>query len=231
MGILAILLAVTVPAFRGLNQGGSRRAAVSNLMGVLDRARMMAVSDGKATYVAFYAAHTPPTGALTDASSGPWGRAYAIYEDVDNVNFIPAQKTPWIYLPDGVTFKVDDSQQTTSVTNILGATGGTSTLFPVNSTFARNSQTQLSLPYFKFDPTGALDESLVNKPSNYLRVLMFLGSLKADGTEAGTQPGATGSNPNSLEEIDLNPVTGRAKYVVNPADNLVTPSPTSSPQS
>ena len=236
LGILSILLVVTIPAFRGLNQTGTRRAAVNNVMGMLDRARTMAVSDGKATYVVFYARSTPPTGALTDSATGPWGRAYSIFQDKDNVSFVPVQRTPWTYLPAGISFKVD-AGRTPSVTNQpLGGESG----FPVTPTYATGGVTSLLLPYWKFDPTGALDEQTLNTATGatnggatYLRVLMFPGFLQANGTEVGTQPGATGNNliPSVLEEIDLNPVTGRAKYVVNPADNLVTPTPSSSPQS
>lgn len=230
MGILTILLVVTVPAFRGLNQGGARRAAVNNLMGMLDHARTLAVSDGKATYVVFYASGTQVSGAQTDVVNGPWGRAYALYEDHDNVSFNPEQKTPWTYLPAGMAFKVDS--QIPSVTNKTPD----GTFFPVSPAFATGGATTLQLPYWKFDNTGAIAESTLNGNSSnatYLRVLMFPGSLKADGTEAATQQGASGSNlvAATLEEVDLNPVTGRAKYIVNPADNLVTPTPSSSPQS
>ncbi len=243
MGILVVLLAVTVPTFKGLNQGGARKAAVSNLMGALDRARTMAVSEGKAAYVVFYAARNPPIGALTDPGSTPWGSAYAIYQDLDNVNFAPVQRTPWIPLPSGVSFKVDTSNQMTSITNVLdlfnaqGDPDVASTdnsappAFPVSKAASRD-KAHLFLPFLKFDATGALDEKLINQPANYLRILMFPGYLKADGTEIATQSGGA-SNPGTLEEIDVNPVTGRAKYVVNSADNLSTSSPTSSsnPQS
>lgn len=236
MGILTILLIVTVPAFRGLNQGGARRAAVNNLMGMLDHARTLAVSDGKATYVVFYASGTTVNGAQTDSTSGPWGRAYALYEDHDNVSFSPEQKTPWTYLPAGMAFKTDGSQ-TASVTN----KSPDGTAFPVSSAFATGGTTTLQLPYWKFDTTGAIDETTLNSGAStngssnatYLRALMFPGSLRPDGTEAGTQAGTTGSVtlPAALEEVDVNPVTGRAKYIVNPADNLVTPSPSGSPPS
>ena len=91
MGIIVLLLAATLPAFRGLNQSESRRGAVGNLLGVLDRARMMAITDGLATYVVF--ACPAASGQL---NSDLRGRAYAIYEDADNVTFVPTQKTPWI---------------------------------------------------------------------------------------------------------------------------------------
>lgn len=241
MGILVILLVVTVPAFRGLNQGGARRAAVSNLMGVLDHARMMAVSDGKATYVVFYASSTPPTGAVTD-NQRFWGRAYAIYEDKDNVNFTPEQRTPWLYLPAGVAFKVDGSTSATSSVTNQTPTAPSDPAFPIAPSAGVNGATALMLPYWKFDATGAIDEPTLNHAipasgtaATYLRVLMFSGSLDPNAAhgELSTQSGTGGTNlvAGTLEEVDVNPVTGRAKYIVNAADNLVTPSPTSSPQS
>lgn len=250
MGILVVLLVVTVPAFRGLNQSGSRKAAVSNVMGVLDRARSMSVSDGRATYVAFYATRTPPTGAVTDSTSGPWGNSYAIYQDADNVSYTPVQITPWIQLPSGISFKVDGAGQTISITNMLDSYGtppgdpdatqpsglDMPPQFPVTST-GSNDKKHLYLPFIKFSNTGAVDEVLFNRlnfngnnPALYLRVLMFPGFLKPDGTEASAQANGARS-ATSLEEIDVNPITGRAKYVVNAADNLATPAPTNSPQS
>lgn len=234
MGILAILLAVTLPAFKGLNQGGARRAAVSNLMGALDRARTMAVSDGRATYVAFYATDTPADGTLMDSTGGPWGRAYAIYQDNDNIRFAPVQQTPWLYLPTGMAFKVSNSSgQMASVTNSMSSSLP-AVAFPVGSVAARSGTTSLRLPYWKFDVTGSVDSSCLDAAASgpggtaaYLRVLMFPGYLNTNGGEVSTAGHTVDAS--TLEEVDLNPVTGRAKYVVNPADNLVTPSPTSSP--
>lgn len=216
MGILALLLAVTVPAFRGINQGGSRRAAVSNLMGVLDRARMMAVSDGLSTYVAF--ACKPPGGNGPYVNPNLYGRAYAIFQDQDNVNFGIVQRTPWLYLPDGVAFKVDQG-----IPSITGrALGDTDPAFPATGAAATVGAGTVKLPYWKFDSTGALDQQTT---SNNLRMFLFSGHVDSNGNEISTQnTGGTASTTASLlDEIDVNQVTGRAKYIVDQANNLATP--------
>ena len=89
------------------------------MMAALDRARMMAIADGLSTYVVF-ACKTPVDPQI---NADLWGRSYAIYEDGDNVSFIPAQKTPWIPLPKGMAFKVNET-----VTLPAGATNAHSAL-------------------------------------------------------------------------------------------------------
>ena len=225
MGIIALLLVATLPALRGLNQTESRRGAVGNMMGVLDRARMMAISDGLATYVVFAC----PSNA-NQINADLRGRAYAIYEDSDNVSFIPTQKTPWTQLPKGMAFKVDQTDSTyTSVTSC-----------PVFSTFpltgsatasGPGTSASVALPYWKFDNTGVVVDPPA--PSGvdanlYRRMLIFPGYIDASDHEISTQnsTGAGNKQHAQLEEIDVNLATGRAKYIIDPANNLSTPSST-----
>ena len=93
------------------------------------------------------------------------------------------------------------------------------------------------LPYWKFANTGAIDPSWLSahsgsgQPQNPLRVLMFTGYVDGNGNEVSTQHATIQGNANSasntasqlLEEVDVNQVTGRAKYVVDPFNNLATP--------
>ena len=220
MGIIALLLAATLPAFRGFGETQSRRGAVGNLMGALDRARMMAISDGLATYVVF---------ANNSSSVNPnlWGRAYAIFQDQDNVNFKPIQRTAWMYLPNNIAFKID--QAIPSVMNRLStqsqATDPSFSITGAASPTGGASGQTAQLPYWKFDNTGAVDE----QTSQYLRLLLFVGSINSQGQEFSTQnnAGAGNTQPVKLEEIDINSVTGRARYIVDPANNLATPGTTS----
>ena len=218
ISIIVLLLLVTVPAFRGFNQSQSRRGAVSNLMGVLDHARMMAVSDGTATYVVF----ATPTKQI---NANLWGRGYAIFQDSDNVNFNLVQRTGWMYLPTGIGFLQDAG--THSITN--RAPGATDPAFPVTGA-ARPANatggTTAQLPYWKFDSTGAVDRQTT--PDD-LRLLLFPGFFDETGkTVFQGQGGSNGTvTASQLEEIDVNPVTGRAKYNVDPSNNL-TPTPNQS---
>src|SRR3954471_1523199 len=53
IGILTILLVAIVPAVNSLSKSSGRKAAVSNLLGVLEQARALAVKDSHATYIVF----------------------------------------------------------------------------------------------------------------------------------------------------------------------------------
>ena len=225
MGVISVLLVTVLPAFKGLGRATGQRGAVGTMLGVLDRARTMAISDGLSTYVVFAC---PTTGS---ASLKPEliGTAYAIYEDHDNINFAPEQRTPWIRLPTNVAFKIaDDSGSHLSVTKRpLVAPGQVNSdpTFPVSagSLPPGTAATSMQLPYWKFDGTGAVDE----QNALYLRVLLFSGVIDANHNEIPTQAvsGPGGSVAATFYEIDVNAATGRAKFVLNPQDNLVTPSP------
>ena len=224
MGIIVIMLAALLPAVRGLSTSASRRGAVGTLLGALDRARMMAVSDGLATYVVF----AVPTGDGSQLRKDLWGRAYAIYEDHDNISFTPEQRTPWMQMPQGMALKINSNgTQFTSVTNrVLQA--GSDPAFPITSgaLATAGAAASVRLPYWKFDSTGQVDE----QTSVYLRMLIFPGLIDASGNEVSTQnTGGNGSTSQMiLEEIDINSATGRAKYIINPINNLATPTPTPS---
>ena len=227
MGIIALLLAATLPALRGLNQSENRRGAIGNLMAVLDRARMMAITDGTCTYVVFAC----PTSGGAQVSPSLWGRGYAIFEDSDNINFKVVQRTAWLYLPSGMAFKKDANIP--SITNYPPGTSDPT--FPVGSSYLTNSSaaaTGVQLPYWKFDSTGVVMDPPVTMDSTlYRRLLLFPGYIDPNGNEISTQnqsgPGNTATA--QLEEIDVNPTTGRAKYIIDPANNLSTPSSTPSP--
>lgn len=217
MAIIAVLLAVTAPALRGLSGAGSRKAAVRTLMGVLDQARMLSISDGKATYVVFAGRNL--VGTPCDSMIG---RAYAVFED--NASFIPVQRTAWIYLPVGVSFKVA-SDFDTLINRDLAASDPTFPVTPPKGGTAPPPVVQL--PYVKFDPTGALDGALANDSvPQHFRLLFFPGLVNVAGRESLTRsaqaPGGGGTTAQNLllDEIRVNPATGRARYILDPADNL-----------
>ncbi len=220
MGVISVLLVAVLPAFKGLGSATAQRGAVGTMLGVLDRARMMAVSDGLSTYVVFaWPGAANPT-AFQPALNG---MSYAIYEDHDNINFTPEQRTPWMKLPVNVAFKITDQDgQHGSVTTQPLTNKDPS--FVVNAAaLTSGSSASLQLPYWKFDSTGAV----VNvQDAHYLRVLLFPGVIGASGNEIPTRSiGAGNQNDALLYEIDVNLATGRAKFIVNPQDNLTTPTP------
>ena len=225
MGVISLLLVAVLPAFKGLGRATAQRGAVGTMLGVLDRARMMAISDGMSTYVVFAC---PAAGSTSSFKPDLLGTAYAIYEDHDNISFTPEQRTPWVKLPTNVALKMkDDDGQHGAVTT--KAPGDQDPTFTVSSgALASGTSASMQLPYWKFDGTGAV----VNvQDARYLRVLMFPGVISASGAEIPTQNSTGGTqNANALfYEIDVNAATGRAKFIVNPLDNLVTPTPTPTP--
>ena len=86
--------------------------------------------------------------------------------------------------------------------------------------------TGVQLPYWKFDGTGGVDA----QDPYYLRLLIFPGLIDTNGNEVATQ-NADGNKGNLnkmlLEEVTVNPATGRARYTVNPY-NMSAPTPTPS---
>ncbi len=229
MGIVVILLAATLPALRGLNQSESRRGAVGNVMGALDHARMMAISDGLATYVVFAC----KTSTDPQINAECWGRSYAIYQDSDNVSFLPVQKTPWMTLPKGVSFKVSADVAPSVLTCFTNQSAqATDPAFPMSNAVGTGSA---KLPYWKFDNIGNVtvpaSVQSPQKSEDYLKLLLFPGYVDASGKEISTQNVSTSTNQQNtqLEEIDVNPATGRAKYIIDPYNNLSTPSSTTSP--
>ncbi len=222
MGVVSVLLVAALPAFKGLGRATSQRGAVGTMLGVIDRARMMAVSDGLPTYVVFAC---PAPGGGNSFKPDLLGTAYAIFEDHDNINFTPEQRTPWMKLPTNVALKINDNdgQHGSVTTQPLSDKDPVFAVTP--AALIPGASASMQLPYWKFDSTGAV----VNvQDAHYLRVLLFSGVISTTGTEIPTQTssgGATKGDP-LLSEIDVNTATGRAKFIVNALDNLATPTPT-----
>ncbi len=212
MAIMSVLLAVAVPAMKGINGTGGRKSAVRTIMGALDQARMLAISDGKATYVVFGGKNLVGTN-----GDVLMGRAYAVFED--NVNFTPVQRSAWQFLPVGISFKVG-SDYDSLINRNLGRADPTFFITPPK---AGGASFDMKLPYVKFDSTGALDASIANDSiAQNFRILIFQGNITSAGIEAATRTVSGGGADQMVlvDEIRLNPATGRARYTPNSADNL-----------
>ena len=226
MAIIVLLSVVALPSLSGLSAGGNRRAAVSQLMGVFDRARMMAISDNRTTYVVMVSGRDQDRdNPFPQELQGIRGRGYAIFEDTPDLS-VKEQRTAWMYLPTGISFKTDDGAGSTkSIMNrgLKSKPPGASDLDPEFAMRAPSSQAHLvssQMPYFKFDSTGAIDQ-LIQIP-DYLRLFLFDGSLDNSGAEVPTKhiTGTIEQRKMLFAELRLNQVTGRAKYTVDPADNF-----------
>src|ERR1700693_2696656 len=53
IGIISILLVAIVPAVNSLSKSSGRKAAVNNLLGAIEQARVQAIKDGQAAYLVF----------------------------------------------------------------------------------------------------------------------------------------------------------------------------------
>ena len=245
MAIIILLLAATLPALRGPMGVSSRRGAVNTLLGVLDQARALAISENRATYVVFPRPPSPtgsPGSPSTPSSSGTpasdkSARAYAVFADVDDLSKPPQQRSNWFTLPTGIAFKVDEGDgRTRTLLNYP--------LDPTPKTFVvpggtGSTPVDIAQPYVKFDATGAVEHPTVSGATTpdpkYFRLLLFEGSVDpANGTELPTKRAAGNTTPETQrfvwEEVRLNYATGRARYTVDPADILVSnPNPVSSP--
>src|SRR5207248_6246214 len=107
MGIIALLLAALIPVV-GLTKSSGRKGAISNLLGVLEQARTLAIKDGRNTYVAFVTSGVPASLAKDYEY-----RAYAIFED-DPTGATQVQVTNWSKLPTGISFRASNSAPVTS---------------------------------------------------------------------------------------------------------------------
>ena len=234
MAIASILLVIAVVAGRGVGSTSARHAAVGNLMGVLDQARMVAISDGRPTYVVFASSPGGQTTDNTTLTPSMWGRAYALYEDPvlqdtsSAATFQPQQRSAWLYLPTGVAFKCSSSDGTplslTSTSQGQRDQGDT-TKFSVVSRSSGGTAVALTLPYVKFNAAGEIIDykgDLVDAISPALRVLLFEGSANNQGAEMVIRRAGSSSDDKkfALDEILLKPTTGRARYTLDAFDNL-----------
>lgn len=236
--IIGVLAALTVLGVRGVGGGASRKAAVGTLMSVFDQARMLAISDGRPTYVVFASTQKGQTQANAAAlPDSIWGRAYALFEDnaitdaTTATGLYPAQRSAWLYLPVGVAFKCDNSTDGSpdSVTahcllNNNDNDPNNPTNFQVQSR-ASGQPVVLTLPFVKFDAQGqVVDVNGDIVPANWscLRVLLFQGIASSAGAETSVNRAVAGSGgiKYAVDEILLKPTTGRAQYTLNPVNGL-----------
>ena len=219
---------------RGFNSTTNRHAAVGTLMGILDQARTVAVSDGRATYIVFMSAPRGQDQSNAGVPARMWGRAYTLFEDPvlqdtsTASSFLPQQRSAWLYLPTGIAFKCDDGTDATTAS--LTATQTTSNDPQFTVPVPGSSAKALSLPYVKFDATGQIVNAAgqVLNPGDptdqqKLRILLFEGTTSSAGAEVATRrsAGTTGNNIRfAFDEIMLKPTTGRAQYTFDPSNNL-----------
>ena len=188
IGIISILLVAVIPAVTSLTKAHGQKAAISNVMNLLEQARAMAVSTGSATYVVFADQTTPENYRY---------KAYIAFKE-DSQTFAPVAVTKWYFLPTGISFQP-------KVGLLTAPTGSAPLKFLCPGTIGT---TAVPLPYIKFDANG-----MVAAPSdpNILFANVFAGSVDQNGLATFTD-----QNQKSTQKFDQVAVarfTGRARYV------------------
>ncbi len=201
IAILTLLLVAIVPAVNSLSHSSGRKAAVSNLLNVLEQARSQAIKDGRSTYLAFAA--QPSNGStITDQQiiDRYFYHSYAIFEDDPADATKPkVQITSWKLLPTGISLRSEISFSGGSTTTNASWTSSAFAFTPAGTT-------PQNFPFMEFDSSGAL-VSPVPLAIGAINLRLF------EGYVTGTsEHSTTGSKANKDEVIKIATVTGRASY-------------------
>lgn len=133
--IIAGMAGLGAAAMNGLFRSTGRRAAVEQVMGVLEQARMKALASGRAVYVAFADASFP---------EGQQWKALALYEEGDDPTVPAIGVTRWNTLPGRMAFG-------------HGLASASVTDEPAEARSFRTPHGERSLPYLKFNAAGAVE--------------------------------------------------------------------------
>jgi prepilin-type N-terminal cleavage/methylation domain-containing protein len=189
MAIIAILLVAIVPAVNSLSKSSGRKAAVNNLLGAIEQARVQAIKDGQATYIAF-PDQLPSADAATVQRYSY--RSYAVFEDDEANPGSVKQLTPWRSLPTGVSLR----------SGSLGYLAKTIS-FPFSPLGAGKTA---SFPALKFTSNGEVDPSSTPAATT--------GTVQFGVFEGFVDPGGGDKDTNATkptETIAVNRLTGRAQ--------------------
>lgn len=188
MGIISLLLVVVIPVVSSLSKASGQKAAVSNVMNLLEQARTLAVSSGNATYVVFADQTTPEKYRC---------KAYIVFKE-DPQTFSPVAITKWHFLPNGISF-----QPNSGLLKTPAATPAVKFTCP-----GEIGTTPVALPFLKFDASG-----MVASPTdpNILFANVFAGSVDGGGTLTYTDQAQKSSQ--KFDQVAIARFTGHARYV------------------
>lgn len=104
VGIMAIIIAITLPAFRGIGRGAGMRSAIVELKTTLSLARQWGITHRKKTCVVFVPLYTTPNNISTNLYKVY--KAYNVFcvTGETNGNFYGYYVKDWTYMPPGVVF-------------------------------------------------------------------------------------------------------------------------------
>ncbi len=146
VAIIGVMLALIMPAFRGLGRGMGMKSAVADIRATLSLARQHAITKRKMVWVVFASSNT-----ISTAPNEAW-RAYRSYAVWASTNYIKE----WTTLPPGVIVTPDTSAFPASVghgDNVLVAGMVTNIPFPTAT------DTRHDVRYLQFTPEGACNSN------------------------------------------------------------------------
>jgi len=158
MGVIAILLVVIVPSVNSISKSNARKAAVSNLLGVIEQARATALRDGQTTYVAFPDQIPGATGDV-GMTQRYYYRSFAIFEDDPNTGSVK-QVTPWKSLPTGVSLRHESVDYLANTPMVFSFSPG-------------GSGAKAPFPCLKFNSNGEVDASTTRDPTQTTGTIQF----------------------------------------------------------
>ena len=204
IGIMGLLAAVAVPALKGLTGSGSRKQALSQVMGALEIARNTAISTGTNAAVIFPDNGFTPLGVDPDPYKFRSMAIVSYFETTIATNTnsnIPFEKliSSWIVLPQGISF-LPNYLKTNTTTNMISVTA--KIRIP-----PKTNDITITCPGIIFQSDGGLLDGATNSVAG---IAFF------EGTVTGTTTNST-SKMTNFETVRLTRYTGRARPTLAPA--------------
>ena len=189
VGIMGLLAAVAVPALKGLTGSGSRKQALSQVMGALEIARNTAISNGTNAAVIF------PD--LNFASQPYRYRSMAVisWDTTNSTNGTNSMLGSWITLPQGVVLHDAQINQLPSLTN------RTALIIPP----ATNSSPTANLRAIVFQSDGGLVEDYYTNTLTSVGIAFYEGAVVNNFTTTTN----TSTQRTNVETIRISHYTGR----------------------
>jgi len=216
IALILLMLAALIPAVTSLSKSSGRQAGFNALMGAIEQARAAALESEQSTYMVFATFSSAAQSTLDQYNY----RSYAIFEDDAANPGSVKQLTPWRSLPTGVALR---SAGPYPLSNLAPTASPAPSPIPT-FTFTPDTSATALCQYIKFNWNGQVQTPVPPSTDPNVRLGVFEGYVKQDGTEIATTKDASG-NPSAVQYIVVSQFTGRAE----PADAVSTPTPTPGP--
>lgn len=193
VAVIAIMMALMLPAIAGFSSTAGRRGAVNILMNTFEQARVAAIESGQTVYVGFADADFP----VEDMRYA----AFVVFreatdeEKTSGKSYVVLKK--WTRLPKSIAFK-NTSKSLVGADELKKSFAGLASLMG-------SAQSDERFPCVAFNSSGAVEE-----PANNLRVFLYEGYF-AGGQDNFTRNKNIQEAAGLFEQISLSRYTGRAQ--------------------